>query len=130
MRVSAGAGLLLISAICAVLYKYETNTDIRDANGRQMYDQQTTTSKNTSLGPLYNPRHRWVFLPDQRPDEAWIFKQFDTRDGVAKCTFHNSFPDPCHIDEPDDTHGRRSVEFRFILTFPRGGGARPRGARL
>ena len=62
MRVSAGAGLLLISAICAVLYKYETNTDIRDANGRQMYDQQTTTSKNTSLGPLYNPRHRWVFL--------------------------------------------------------------------
>ena len=27
----------------------------------------------------YNPEHRWVYLPDQRDDEVWLFKQGDSR---------------------------------------------------
>ena len=50
--------------------------------------------------------------------EAWLFKQWDTREGVAKASFHTSFHDPFYDAKPD-TPGRRSVEFRLLLTFPK-----------
>ena len=54
-----------------------------------------------------------------RPNEAWLFKQFDTRDdGRAKQTFHDSFHDPFHDQDPN-TPVRRSAEFRLLLTFPK-----------
>lgn len=72
-----------------------------------------------ALGPLYLPTNRWVYCSDMRTDEAWLFKQFDTReDGRAKCSFHTAFYDPFHDKNPD-TPGRRSCEFRFLLTFPK-----------
>lgn len=72
------------------------------------------------VGPTYSPAHRWVFCSDQRPDEAWIFKQYDTRNDVgrAKTTFHNSFHDPFY-DKAPSIPGRRSAEFRLLLTFPK-----------
>jgi len=70
------------------------------------------------VGPSYNPKHRWVYIPDQKPDEAWLFKQYDERDGVAKQAFHNSFVDPYHLNDPS-IPGRHSVEFRMYLTFPK-----------
>lgn len=71
-------------------------------------------------GPNYAPHHRWIFCSDMRPDEGWIFKQFDTRDdGRAKMCFHNSFHDPFHDPLPE-TPGRRSAEYRILLTFPKG----------
>lgn len=106
-------------AVETVRYKYETNTDIKDVTGRQMYSKGLTKSQATSLGPLYGPTHRWVYIPDQKPEEAWLFKQYDTREGVCRNTFHNSFYDPFHEKQPNETHGRRSVEFRFILAFPK-----------
>lgn len=75
--------------------------------------------------PPYAPTHRWVYLPDMPPDHAWLFKQYDEREGVAKCAFHNSFSDP--VNAQDTTKpGRRSLECRIVLTFPkqRGDGAR------
>lgn len=71
------------------------------------------------VGALYQTSHRWIFCPDQRPEEAWIFKQWDSRHGVARQAFHNSFADPFHEDDPD-CPGRRSIEFRILLTFPKG----------
>ena len=70
------------------------------------------------VGPTYSPHHRWIYCSDQRPDEAWLFKQFDTRQGVAPTTFHNSFHDPFYDRQPG-IPGRRSVEFRIFLTFPK-----------
>ena len=58
-----------------------------------------------------------VYISDQRPDEMWLFKQYDTREGVAKSTFHTSFHDPFHEDKPKESHGRRSAEFRMLVTF-------------
>merc|ERR1719261_309264 len=29
------------------------------------------------VAPVYNPRHRWVFCSDMKPEEAWLFKQYD-----------------------------------------------------
>merc|ERR1712216_700706 len=53
-------------------------------------------------GPTYSPKHRWVFCSDMRPDEAWFFKQIDTREGVAAVAYHNAVRDPFHeADEPE-----------------------------
>lgn len=70
------------------------------------------------VGPAYSPKHRWVFCSDQKPNEAWFFKQWDTRPNVAKSVFHNSFIDPFHASDPN-CPTRRSVELRLLLTFPR-----------
>jgi len=72
-----------------------------------------------ALGPLYEPTDRWVFISDQTPEEAWLFKQYDERNGVAKSVCHTAFRDPTHQEKPKTTHGRRSVEFRLLLTFPK-----------
>lgn len=74
------------------------------------------------MGPVYSPSHRWVYISDQRPDECWLFKHYDTREDRVQSCFHTSFHDPYHEDEPDDSHGRRSAEFRCLLTFPKEGG--------
>ena len=51
-----------------------------------------------------------------RPDEAWFFKQYDTRDGVAKQCYHNSFVDPKWLQDKSKP-GRKSVEFRILLVI-------------
>ena len=43
------------------------------------------TKKKTVKGRIYsselsyNPNHRWFYLPEQRDDEVWFFKQGDSR---------------------------------------------------
>lgn len=71
-----------------------------------------------ALGPLYSPSNRWVFVSDMAPEEAFLFKNYDTRAGVAKCGFHNSFHDPFHDKDPSKP-GRRSCEFSLLFTFPK-----------
>ena len=81
-----------------------------------------------ALSPIYNPKHRWVYLPDMGTHEAVIFKQFDFRRN-AKCraTFHSAFVDKYHNDWAE-CPGRRSVECRVILTFdPFDDGSSPGG---
>merc|ERR1712205_69882 len=44
----------------------------------------------------FNPQHRWVYLPQQRDDEVWLFKQADSRAenkepaSLAQYGFHQS----------------------------------------
>ena len=71
------------------------------------------------MGALYAPTDRWIFCPDQRPDEAWLLKSYDTRENVAKCCFHNSFHDPFYDGAPEEVPGRRSCEVFLLLTFPK-----------
>lgn len=33
---------------------------------------------------FYNPQHVWCYLDSQAFDEGWLFKLYDSRDGVAK----------------------------------------------
>lgn len=70
-------------------------------------------------GPTYSPSHRWVFCSDMRPDEALFFKQIDTRDGVAKVSYHNAVRDPFHEADDPERPFRRSLELRVLLTFPK-----------
>ena len=61
----------------------------------------------------FNPEHRWYWFPDMRPDEALVFKCYDSeKDGRARFTAHGSFDDP---GAPADAPVRESIEVRSIV---------------
>ena len=56
------------------------------------------------------------------PSRTLLFKQWDTREAVAKCTFHTSFRDEFH-DDWAECPPRRSIEMRLMVLMARGGRA-------
>jgi len=63
----------------------------------------------------YNPNHRWIYFPEMRPDEAIVFKVYDSeKDGRARFTAHTSFNDPT---SPADSPPRQSIESRAFAFF-------------
>lgn len=61
----------------------------------------------------FNPEHKWYWFPDMRPDEALVFKCYDSaKDGRARFTAHGSFDDP---SAPADAPVRESIEVRSIV---------------
>lgn len=45
-----------------------------------------------------SPRHRWFYYRDMTPDEALVFKQFDTADPAIVGCPHVAFADPSAVD--------------------------------
>ena len=65
--------------------------------------------------PIYNPAHRWYYFPELRPDEALLFKTYDSAtDGRARFTIHTSFEDPAAAA---DAPPRESIETRCFVFF-------------
>ena len=63
----------------------------------------------------YNPNHRWIYFPEMRPDEAIVFKVYDSeKDGRARFTAHTSFQDPA---TPTNAPPRQSIEMRAFAFF-------------
>ncbi|HEY7238688.1 MAG TPA: CmcJ/NvfI family oxidoreductase [Burkholderiales bacterium] len=63
----------------------------------------------------YSPRHRWVYFPRMRRDEAIVFKVYDSeKDGRARFTPHTSFDDPA---TPSGAPPRQSIEARALAFF-------------
>ena len=63
----------------------------------------------------YNPKHRWIYFPNMRPDEAIVFKVYDSqKDGRARFTGHTSFHDPA--TQPGALP-RQSIEMRAFAFF-------------
>ena len=63
----------------------------------------------------YSPRHRWVYFPRMRRDEALVFKVYDSeKDGRARFTPHTSFDDPT---TPAGAAPRQSIEARALAFF-------------
>ena len=63
----------------------------------------------------YNPKHRWFYFPAMRPDEAMVFKVYDSaKDGRSRFTPHTSFVDPT---SPPDAPPRQSIEVRAFAFF-------------
>ena len=63
----------------------------------------------------YDPNQRWYWFPRMRPDEALVFKVYESlRDGRARWTAHTAFADP-HMSP----HGRprESIEIRTLAFF-------------
>ena len=108
----------------AIPYLYSSNPTYK-RNKRDPRSPELTPA----LGALHNPAHKWWFLPDMEPSRTLLFKQWDTRDAVAKCTFHTSFRDGFH-DHWAECPPRRSIEMRLMALVARerqgGGGGESR----
>lgn len=108
-----------------VKYAYIGNPTQERKKGKSLLEEiaPITGPEVYQLGLCHSPAHRWVYCSDMQTDEAVIFKQWDTRPGVAKCAFHGSFYDPFH-DTWDACPGRRSLEARILMVIPRSGDIR------
>jgi hypothetical protein len=63
----------------------------------------------------YSPAHRWYWFPHMRPDEALVFKTFESaKDGRARFTAHTAFADPA---TPPAARPRESIEIRTLAFF-------------
>jgi hypothetical protein len=63
----------------------------------------------------HNPDHRWYYFPDMAPDEAMVFKCYDTEtDGRSRFTAHTAFTDPT---SPPDALPRESIESRTFAFY-------------
>lgn len=63
----------------------------------------------------HSPAHRWFYFPRMRPDEALVFKVYDSmKDGRARFTPHTSFEDPTTRAEAPP---RQSIEVRTFAFF-------------
>ena len=62
----------------------------------------------------YNPKHRWIYFPEMRRDEAIVFKVYDSDKNRARFTAHTSFQDPA---TPPAALPRQSIEMRAFAFF-------------
>ena len=62
----------------------------------------------------FNPQHRWIYFPEMRPDEAIVFKVYDSDKERARFTAHTSFDDPA---TPAGAPPRQSIEMRAFAFF-------------
>ena len=63
----------------------------------------------------YDPGHRWYWFPQMRPDEALVFKTYESeKTGRARWTAHTAFEDPT---TPPDARPRESIEIRTLAFF-------------
>src|SRR4029077_16848988 len=54
-----------------------------------------------TYGITYDPGQRWYWFPHMRPDEALVFKVFESlKDGRARWTAHTAFEDPTSPPHP------------------------------
>jgi hypothetical protein len=61
----------------------------------------------------HNPGHRWIYFSDMRPDEALVFRTFESSDGAPGIP-HVAFKDP---NCPANAIGRVSVEAHVYAIF-------------
>ena len=63
----------------------------------------------------YDPEQRWYWFPRMRPDEALVFKVYESlRDGRARWTAHTAFADPHALPH---ARPRESIEIRTLAFF-------------
>ena len=63
----------------------------------------------------YDPDQHWYWFPRMRPDEALVFKVYESlRDGRPRWTAHTAFADP---HAPPHARPRESIEIRTLAFF-------------
>lgn len=73
------------------------------------------STRSSGAVPIYDPAHRFYYFSNMSPGEAIVFKQLDSRRGIAKACPHTAFYDTAVKDVP----GRRSIELRALCLFER-----------
>jgi hypothetical protein len=85
--------------------------DIVEARTINTFDQSTSS-------PMclyhYNPKHRWYYFSDMRPEEVLAFVGIDFDNPVTCRVIHTGFDDP---SAPQDAPPRVSLEARAFALF-------------
>jgi hypothetical protein len=81
------------------------------------YDQQAKDGREAFQSELYylnyKPDQKWYWPREQEPNEALVFKQFDSAmDGRARVVPHTAIKTPDDRGDP-----RESVEFRSLVVW-------------
>jgi len=64
---------------------------------------------------VFNPAHRWYYVPEMERHEAILIKCYDSaKDGRARFSLHSAFADPT---SPPDAPPRESIEIRAFAFF-------------
>jgi len=63
-------------------------------------------------GLVKNTGHKWYWIKDMRPEQAWIFCQFDSRSRIS--VPHSAID---LVDTPDTARSRTSIETRCLVRF-------------
>lgn len=66
------------------------------------------------LNMAYSPKHEWYYYPDMQPDEALVFRLFDTGNPAWQMSGHTAFEDP--TSKPGSPK-RQSFEVRTIAVL-------------
>ena len=90
--------------------------DVRSMPDEDIIDYYYTGggSDNLVAAPVYNPSHKWCYVPQMETTEVLLLKQLDSRPGRAVCSPHSSFDDQT---SPADALPRRSIETRLMCVF-------------
>ncbi|GAP92237.1 putative GA4 desaturase family protein [Rosellinia necatrix] len=83
------------------------------AAGGGFYKSISKGSGFQTLEVRANPRHEWYYLSGMRPDEALIFKCYDSRNTSESRCCHASFRHPEMAGEAP----RESMEMRFFVFY-------------
>ncbi|KAM3079267.1 hypothetical protein ACMFMF_004191 [Clarireedia jacksonii] len=76
-------------------------------------DEVFPTVANEVYQVLYNPKHKWYYIPDQLDSEVAIFAGYDSRQGQGLSVPHYSFG----LGDPSSTGPRQSIEVRAFVVY-------------
>lgn len=89
------------SVAASDLFPSEVRGGLGDAGRRSLW----------GFNLAYNPDHRWYYAPRMQPDEAFVFRLFDSDPQAVQWTGHSAFDDPASTP---DSPPRQSIEIRTI----------------
>ncbi len=83
------------------LFPSEVRSGLGDAGRRSLF----------GFNLAFNPAHRWTWLPAMTPDEAFVFRLYDSDPDAVQFTAHTAITDPTAAP---DAAPRESLEIRTI----------------
>ena len=89
------------SVAASDLFPSEVRGGLGDAGRRSLW----------GFNLAYNPDHRWYYAPRMQPDEAFVFRLFDSDPQAVQWTGHSAIEDPASTP---DSPPRQSIEIRTI----------------
>lgn len=78
------------------------------------YDSVSKGNGFQTLEVRANPNHRWYYASEMRPDEALVFKGYDSKNSSRSRCCHASFR---HPQTRADEAPRESMEMRFFVFY-------------
>ncbi|KAI0159792.1 hypothetical protein GGR57DRAFT_490730 [Xylariaceae sp. FL1272] len=79
----------------------------------ELYESVSKGDGFQTLEIRANPQHKWYYVSEMKPDEAWMFKGYDSKDTSESRCCHASFK---HTNTSDE-EPRQSMELRFFVFY-------------